>query len=301
MEKIMSAQATSNIGFRLKSSTTIPLTQEELDRFRALPASPTERALSQKRLTMLKEKIEAGKAIPFGWASAELDGQEIRCNGQHSSEVLSQMNGTLPDNLIIHRDVYSVDTTDGLINLFRQFDDRVSGRTPLDVAGAYAKMEPGLAGVSMPIAKMAAESIVFYDTAIVGGSKVIGDDCYQVLHEQATHDFINWLDGSVFSTKTRELAYKPIIAAMWATWQANVAETKVFWDLVARGGVVGDDSHAASMLDAALEAMKDKKVERPQPKALYYGCIFAWNAYRAGNKPKSIKFDARKGHVEPVE
>jgi len=290
-----------NVGFTLRSSKTVPLTKEVLDQFRALPASPVERGLDKRHVTILKEKIEAGKGIPFTWATAILEGQEIRCNGQHSSEALSQFNGSLPEGLMIHRDIYDVETEYALVNLFRQFDDRITGRTPLDVAGAYAKLEPDLAGLDMKVVKLAAEAIIFYDTAIVGGAKVIGDDCYEVLHEKATHDFIAWLDGSIFSSKTKELAYKPVIAAMWATWQANSGETKVFWDHVARGGVAGDDTHPASQLDTALTEMKEKTIDRPKPAALYFGCISAWNFYRAGNKPRAIKFDSKKGHVDPVE
>src|SRR6185503_4370700 len=107
--------------FSLETSTTTPLTPQVLTDFRQLPPSLTERALQEKRVKRLQDKIEGGRAIPFFWASAKLDGKEYRVNGQHSSEALSRMNGTLPAGLIVHRDIYTVKGQDGLILLFRQF------------------------------------------------------------------------------------------------------------------------------------------------------------------------------------
>jgi hypothetical protein len=286
--------------FRLKTSTSMPLTRQVLDDFRQLPPSPTERDLNEKRVERLSEKITTGRAIPFQWASAVLNGKEIRVNGQHSSEALVRMNGEMPADLQVHRDVYEVDTNEGLVHLFRQFDERMSGRTPLDVSGAYLKLEPALANVDPNVAKLAAEGIAWYDSVVVGGRKVVNDDRYAIYSDAAVHEFMIWADV-LFSSKTRELTILPVVGAMWATWQVNIPETKTFWDLVARGGVIGDDAHPTTQLDDALRAMREKTRERAKPAQIYGGSIAAWNAYRSNNKVKTLKFDVSKGFPEPIE
>jgi hypothetical protein len=71
--------------------------------------------------------------IAFNWAVAKIGDKEYRVNGQHSSAVLSELNGEFPQGLKVHMDTYEVDSNDGLALLFRQFDSRKSGHTPTDV------------------------------------------------------------------------------------------------------------------------------------------------------------------------
>jgi hypothetical protein len=85
------------------------------------------------RLLSGREKAEAGQLIAFNWAVAKIGDKEYRVNGQHSSAVLSELNGEFPQGLKVHMDTYEVDSNDGLALLFRQFDSRKSGHTPTDV------------------------------------------------------------------------------------------------------------------------------------------------------------------------
>jgi hypothetical protein len=95
--------------------------------------SPTERVFDPSRAKMIREKTEAGQLIAFNWAVAKIGDKEYRVNGQHSSTVLSELNGEFPQGLKVHMDTYEVDSNDGLALLFRQFDSRKSGHTPTDV------------------------------------------------------------------------------------------------------------------------------------------------------------------------
>jgi hypothetical protein len=51
-----------------------PLTRELAIKYRDMPGSPTERRLSDKRLSGLTEKAVAGRLLTVHWADAELDG-----------------------------------------------------------------------------------------------------------------------------------------------------------------------------------------------------------------------------------
>jgi hypothetical protein len=62
--------------FKLVNSKTEPLTPELAERFKALLASPTERAFDPARAKMLHEKAEAGQMIAFNWATAKFGDKE---------------------------------------------------------------------------------------------------------------------------------------------------------------------------------------------------------------------------------
>src|SRR5215469_842274 len=148
--------------FRLVKSETVPLTRELARQFRDLEPSPTERELSPSRLKMLKEKAVAKQLVTFHWSRARRGAHIWRMNGQHSSNMLCDLNGEFPDGLFVHLDDYEVDEMSGLALLFRQFDDRKSGRTVGDVAGAYQGLVPELAGVPRDIAKLGIEGIAWF-------------------------------------------------------------------------------------------------------------------------------------------
>ena len=214
--------------FKLISSETKPLTPELAERFKSMTPSPTERVFDPARAKMLREKAEAGQLIAFNWAIAKIGDKEYRVNGQHSSAVLSELNGQFPQGLKVHLDTYAVDNTDGLALLFRQFDSRKSGRTPTDVSGAYQGLYPALSDVSRSAAKLAVEGVAWFDRHVEGLPAPKGDDVYTLFGKTALHDFIRWV-GEVFSIKTPELRRQTIVAAMYGTFDKNEAEARKFW------------------------------------------------------------------------
>ena len=94
-------------GFRLINSEVKPLTKEFAEYFRGLEASPTERELNPSRLAHLRQKADAGQLITFGWSTAKFGGKTVRMNGQHSSNMLCELNGTFPSGLKVHLDEIS--------------------------------------------------------------------------------------------------------------------------------------------------------------------------------------------------
>src|SRR5262245_31229406 len=147
--------------FKLMNSTTIPITQDLVDEFAKMPGSVTERPQDDKRVAYLQQRIEGGLAVTFHWAKAKVEGDDkwYRVNGQHSSNTLASMNGTMPTGLVAHVDEYVVPNLESLVMLFRQFDPRQSSRTPLDVTNAYASVVDDLAGIDRRVIKLAAEGI----------------------------------------------------------------------------------------------------------------------------------------------
>ena len=94
--------------FKLLKSEVKPLTRELAAQFREMDPSPTERDLNPQRLKHLREKADAGLLVNFHWARARMGGKWLRMNGQHSSNVLCDLNGSFPDGLYAHLDDYEV-------------------------------------------------------------------------------------------------------------------------------------------------------------------------------------------------
>lgn len=109
MSMVDTGRANSPQFHRIRSEAK-PLTRELAQKYHEMEPSPTERDLSPGRVKHLTQKIEAGLAVSFHWASAQLEdiGKTLRMNGNHSSCALLGLNGGFPDNLIAHVDEYEV-------------------------------------------------------------------------------------------------------------------------------------------------------------------------------------------------
>lgn len=281
--------------FKLVSSETKPLTPELAERFKAMLPSPTERVFDPARAKMLREKAEAGQFITCNWATATVGDKEYRVNGQHTSAVLSELNGQFPEGLTVHLDTYKVDSMEGLAQLFRQFDYRKGGRTPTDVSGAYQGLYTDLADISRGSAKLAVEGVAWYDKNVEGLPAPKGDDIYTLFGKTGLHPFIRWV-GEVFTIKTPELKRQTIVAAMYGTFEKNDAEARKFWIEVGRGGVEFDDNHPTTVLDAFLKsAIEDKRKIELKAGNFYQASVYAWNAYRENKTITSVKYDTKKG------
>jgi hypothetical protein len=300
MDKVMTTTAIPEAAFKLKSADVRDLTRELAEEFHSMEGSPTERDLNEKRVEYLDDRRAAGELVTFNWAIADVGSKRYRMNGQHSSEMLSRLNGEFPTGLKVHLDEYEVSNEHGLALLFRQFDARQSGRSPSDVAGAYQMLEEALRDVPKGAARLAVEGFAWHSKTVVGGLALQQDDRYDFFHRPELHAYIRWV-GEVFSIKTPELKSEPIVGAMYATFDVNQTDARTFWDQVARGGAEYDDDAPASVLDAWLKKFKeDKLLTKPKPGQYYQGCIYAWNAFREGKSLKSIKFDASKGFTDPT-
>jgi len=286
--------------FRLIESQTIPLTRELAKQFHQMTPSPTERPLDPRRVRHLKEKAESGLLVNFHWAKVKVGNQIVRMNGQHSSSMLTGLNGQFPEGLYVHMDEYEATDANGQALLFRQFDDRKSGRSPGDVAGAYQGLYKELADVPRPTAKMAIEGIAWYDIKVQGIPRPTGDDVYSMFRERIYDGFLHWV-GEVLGLKQPEMKRVQLCSALYGTFTVNEAMAKEFWDHVARGGVEYEESHPASVLSRWLVDAKNREFKTPpKPAHFYQAGIYAWNALREQKELKSMNIDKLKNMLEPI-
>lgn len=292
--------------FKLKDSVTLPLTQKLIEELATMAGSITERPLDDKRVEFIKDRINSGLAVSFHWAKAQIEGKKewYRVNGQHSSYVLRELAslGLLPEGLIVHLDNYVVPDAEALVQLFRQFDPRQSGRSSLDVTNAYASVKPELNGVSRKIIKLAAEGIWWYRKNVAEEKDVAkGDDRFVIVMEEQYHPFIKWLD-KLLSIKTPEMKLPHVIAAAYATYNIAPANASEFWEQVAGTMPNGteDPDEASMVLDSMLTKVRQKEID-VKPHDGYQACIFAWNAYvdeKAITKISAPSWRA-KGFLQP--
>jgi len=292
--------------FKLIDAEVKPLTPQFAAEFRGMEASPTERELNPLRVKHLKEKAEAGQLVTFHWSVAQLGQRKLRMNGQHSSAMLCGLNGTFPEGLMVHLDTYEVDSPDGLALLFRQFDDRKSSRSPLDVSGAYQGLYEPLKQAPREMAKLAIEGHVWYQRTVEGAPVPPGDSQYELFSNPALHNYVNWI-GGLITKKTPEFKRPAVVGAMYATFIRNELEARTFWDDVARGGVKFDDQAPATVLAnwyKALEENPKRGAPDIKPASLYQGSIWAWNAFREGKQLTQFSrnaYDTKKGFFDVVE
>jgi hypothetical protein len=290
----------SDVHFRLIKSEHMPLTKPLAEQFRCMRASPTERELDEGHVKHLHEKFVAGHAVPFYWVTAILNGVEVRMNGNHSSNALCQLNGAFPEGLMVHRDTFEVPNEDSLALLFRQFDDRKSGRSKEDVSGAYQGLYEPLRDVPRWIAKLGAEGIAWHERFAMQVSVPIGDDIYTLFADPKYHTFLRWL-GETLTVKTPEMRKASVVATMYGTFVANEPAAREFWSSVARGGVEFDDNAPATVLDTWLKQQKDKKKKLGlTPAQFWQGCAYCWTAFRDAKSLKDVKYDTSKG-LHPIQ
>lgn len=288
--------------FTLVKSETLAMTSKLAIEVATMPGSDTERVLDEKRVDYLRGQVMAGLAMPFSWAFAvRPDGTIVRVNGQHSSYMLSKLNGDMPEGLTAVVSTYKVDDRDGEVALFRQFDARRSARSIADVAGAFQGVVAELRNVPRDSAKRAIEGIAWHQKNIVGGPIARGDDVYTLFHEPLYTSYIVWV-GHMLSDKTPELKKAPVLAAIYATYDRDPEEAKAWWHQVARGGEEFAEKAPSTVLDKWLQ---EERVPKPRRRVvlsdgnIYQGCVFAWNAHRDGKETiEKINYDTKKGYFE---
>jgi hypothetical protein len=127
--------------------------------------------------------------------------------------MLCELNGAFPSVLKVHHDEYKVENEGDVVLLYRQLDERKSGRSVGDIAWAYQGVVPELKAVSKGTAKLAAEGIAWYQRTVAKEPTASGDEIYKMFNERVLHPFIIWL-GQLFSIKTPELGDIGVVGAI---------------------------------------------------------------------------------------
>lgn len=278
------------MSFTLKSSECLELTRELAEKHAKMYASPTEREVDSKRVQFLAEKIDKDLFINPCWAIAIIDGKPTRMNGQHSSIALCESDGNFPNGLKVHLDTYTCDDVEDSVMLFRQFDNRRSGRTSVDTAGAYMGVYPDLKKINPKIGKIAISGANDFRRK-EGEQHYSGDEIGRQCSFPEVRQFILWFSSLSIIGKSSELHPVMVVSAMMGTVRANQSAATDFWNQTMKRSQQFDETHPATVLENYLCLLRNKD-ERPKkmPKAghIHEAARLCWNAFRA-EKPTNIK------------
>ena len=107
--------------YREIACNTVPLTRSLAEDFATSPGWDGERALSPHRLRYLRREYDAGRFHAPRWCKAYMSGRVYRGNGQHSSRMLAELNGTFPAGMMVTiKEVLCVTPDDLVALLLRQ-------------------------------------------------------------------------------------------------------------------------------------------------------------------------------------
>lgn len=267
-----------------------------------LPKSPVEREVDPSRVKRLVGILCGDLVLPFNWAVVEYDGQTVRMNGQHSSIAIKEVGPDLPDQLAFHFDRYKAEDRNGMVDLFRQFDQRWSSRTIQDISGAFQGLVPEIADCNKKVTMQTARALSWCLRTVEGLEEVpTGDNTYELLHKGDYVPFILWANGIVNSRK--ELLRVPVLAAMYKTHETSQSGATKFWREVSFGPDYFTDDMAPGAvligeLNRALEEKEFKAKEFPNDAIYFKKCVKAWNAFCAGQRIGSLKVGKEKGWPE---
>jgi hypothetical protein len=263
-----------------------------------LPNSPTERDLEPARLAYLADRLLGGTWMPCQWATVLFNGVEYRVNGRHSSTTMIEYEEVLPDQIVIHQDAYKAANAEQMGVLFRQFDNKGSVRSSKDVSGAYQGLVPALQGLNKARCKLAIEGACWQEKSIEKLPRPSKDDRYELLLSPSYHKYILWMD-KIISVKTPEMLYDGVIGAMFVIFNTSESGAQEFWSHVAKDDL-NDDGDARQVLSKELTSLhvNRKEVGRTPDVEYYAKCIKAWNAFRAGDKIRTLSVNTKKGLPE---
>lgn len=284
--------------FKLVSSKLEKLTPELAKRFAKMPGTVGERPLNPSRLEYLAQKIRECRFHTPRWAIGLIGNKEYRVNGQHSSTVLSQLNGDFPKGLKVQIDTFQCDGKDDLPELFEQFDPPISSRSRTDLAVVHARLHKELDGI--------APTNLFYIIQGIAAHHLLLEEVERLDMFERANLIHNNIDFALFAhsiSKAPRLAKPGLIAAAYETWRLDRADAELFWtQVVDRSNP--DPKHPTRLLGNFMCDGLESDKQRTMPtswdtRAYYAKCIHAWNAWRR-NVTTKMKYSREAALPSPV-
>ena len=147
----------------------LALTPSLCEQFSTMPKLLGERDLRDSHVDFLRRILEDGRFISPLWSVVAVKdtSQELRCDGQHSSTMLTKISKTqperFPEGLMVVIRHYEIDSIDGdAADLFNSFDNPKSARTNGDAMSIYRAHFPVLKDIENPYLVNVAKGIDFY-------------------------------------------------------------------------------------------------------------------------------------------
>src|SRR5437588_9812019 len=97
----------------VEGPTVVRATPQLAQRFANMAGCPGDRPLNSDRCNQLRRIIANQEFRTAEWASAVCEGKEYRVNGKHTSTILTEIDGSFPDVMVIV-EKYACDSLEAL-------------------------------------------------------------------------------------------------------------------------------------------------------------------------------------------
>jgi hypothetical protein len=226
-----------------KTNVTLEnLTPELAKQFSAMPGLFGERPIRPSRLAFLDHHRRNGTFVSPSWAVVvdQTTGQRYRANGQHSSTMLAQVDGSrdgdpgFPVNLLVTIEEF---TTDNLLNdalpIFDLFDHPRAARTNTDIMGIYRARYEELEEIDLPLLVALTNGVAYYeDGRGTEGIILPPRERGGYLTRAQVRDFVQWAASYDVTPHGWMFKKAGVVAEMFANIQAEPSAAKEFWRLV---------------------------------------------------------------------
>jgi hypothetical protein len=230
------------MAFSKTNVTLETLTPELAKQFSAMPGLIGERPLRPSRVAFLDHHRREGTFVSPSWAVVvdQMTGQRYRANGQHSSYMLAQVDGTrdgdpgFPADLSVTIEEY---TTDNLqqdaLRIFDLFDHPRAARTNTDIMGLHRARFEELMEIDLPLLVALCNGVASYEDergreGIVLPPRERGG----YLTRPQVREFVQWAAAYENAIHGWMLKKAGLVAEMFANLQTESSVAKEFWRLV---------------------------------------------------------------------
>jgi hypothetical protein len=284
---------------QLKHRKTVELTHEEAVRLLELPEFAGDRSLNDNHVIFLQRQMEAGT---FRWEQVQLitcrfEGREYRMNGQHTAWARLSMPKTglrTPVSML----KYEAQTDHDMRQLYASID-RNKARTNSNVVISYLAGRQEFIQFNKRIIKALAESLAFWKWEIESQRSLHTPDdrAYLMLtdHYQLCTRVGNFLNSSRMAG-VKHLFRRPVIAAMYATFDKAPEVSQTFWQSVADGEMLSKDDARLALRNKLLTSSiagggkaLSSDMHTTSSEEMFRWCIQSWNYYRQNKVLRSFK------------
>lgn len=263
-----------------------------------------ERKLSLSRCERIKNKILSGEMLPFTWVIAYIEAMKRRQreDGQHSMYTFVHLM-TAEDWELVRFPVvviyqeYVCETEVDSSALFEQFNASWSARSRVDMIGVHLAANPELkAVITAEQADKAVQGLQWYLENVEDYPRGSVHAQFELLHRNGAFlKFYRFLGEDLkLDKKTRALAHKAVIAAMFHTLQQGTVEDERFWRKVSARpeSILDEASHEYKLAEflqksiiqrgdwTARQLKQFYTNKNPNPVEIYATCLRVFGAWK---------------------
>jgi len=220
---------------------------------------------------------------------------EYRVNGKHTSSIFSEMNGDMPDAVVLIES-YECETLEDVANLYSTFDRSRSGRSSNDINRVFQASNDQLSLLPKKLVDVCVTGLS-YSTWENASSHHMPEERSELMIKHI--NFVLFMHQLVGSREkdSQFLLRGGVVAAIFRCWTKSQSGALEFWGKV-RDGISDNPSSPSGrihkfLLSAIVRSgggMQITSKNKADSREFMCRCIVAWNAWRDNRDMEIIKY-----------